>query len=313
MATLLTRAEQMNSGYIPMDTVTFMDEVLGFYNSHGTAEERIRANYMKGCVLRDKGDSPTAMEYYMKAVALADTADRTCNFELLGRIYAQMAELFHKQRYPQKELEMWNNAISMAKKAQDTLMYAEHLAHSAEMYEFLGNKNKARKTIENAYSLYNNIGKKKYAAGLLAIMASYDLERGSIQSAKQKTDRYIGVLLLSGTINIPADGITSTQQDMDNVRIELHCSWIPPYSSQYPIRRSPAKRPVAYLSGETVSFPAFTGGCTLELVDASTEEVVYSQHIPASETSCTLPSDMKGEYILRFTFEQYTLEGYVEL
>lgn len=95
--------------------------------------------------------------------------------------------------------------------------------------------------------------------------------------------------------------------------IPLTCSYNNPTAIKGNIKRSPAKRPVAYLSGETVSFPAFACDCTFELVDAVTDEVIYSLYVLASETSCPLPSGMKGEYILRFTFEQYTLEGYVEL
>lgn len=191
MSELLTKAEKMNSDYVSMKNAVFMDSVLRFYDSHGTEEERIRANYMQGCVYRDKGNSPTALEYYMKAVNLADTTSNNCNYELLGRIYAQMAELFHKQRYPKKELEMWNNAITMARNAKDTLMAVHCLGRIASTYRLAGNKEKSADISKKTYKAFKALGEDALAASELATTISYNLERNALDESKCEIDEYV--------------------------------------------------------------------------------------------------------------------------
>ena len=52
-------AETMNKLYLPMDTIKFMPEVLRYYDRHGSNRDLTMANYLMGCVYRDKGDSPS--------------------------------------------------------------------------------------------------------------------------------------------------------------------------------------------------------------------------------------------------------------
>lgn len=191
MESLLTKAEEMNSGYIPMDTAAFVSEVLDFYESHGTKEERIRANYMQGSVYRDRGDSPMALEYYMKAVSLADTTSNSCDYELLSRIYAQMAELFHKQRYPQKELEMWNNAIAMAMNAKDTLMAVQCMGRISDTYWLVGDKRKAAENSRNTYKVCKELYADSLAASELATTIAYNLETNTLDEARREINEYI--------------------------------------------------------------------------------------------------------------------------
>lgn len=181
----------MNSSYIPMDTAALVSDVLEFYESHGTREERIRANYMQGSVYRDRSDSPMALEYYMKAVSLADTTSNNCDYELLSRIYAQMAELFHKQRYPQKELEMWNTARTMAKKANDTIMYLQCTDRTAGTYWMAGSKDKAVEIAKETYKAYKKIGADSLAASDLAATIAYNLEHNALGEAKSEIDEYV--------------------------------------------------------------------------------------------------------------------------
>ena len=50
MRYLLLQAEAMNKAYLPLDSITYMDEVLDYYLSHGNREERMRACYLMGSV-----------------------------------------------------------------------------------------------------------------------------------------------------------------------------------------------------------------------------------------------------------------------
>lgn len=51
-----------------MDTINYMDEVLDYYSFWGKDGEKALANYMMGCVYRDRGNSPMALQYYNEAV-----------------------------------------------------------------------------------------------------------------------------------------------------------------------------------------------------------------------------------------------------
>ena len=104
----------MNKTYLPLDTLTSMDEVLDYYLSHGNRDERMRACYLMGSIYRDRGNSPLALQYYRDAIGEADTTETDCDYAQVSRIYAQMALLFDRQRYPQMELEQWRQAMRYA-------------------------------------------------------------------------------------------------------------------------------------------------------------------------------------------------------
>lgn len=106
---LLLQAEAMNKAYLPLDTLTSMHEVLDYYLSHGNRDERMRACYLMGSVWRDRGNSPLALQYFRDAIGEADTTATDCDYTQVSRIYAQIARLFDKQRYPQMELEQYGS------------------------------------------------------------------------------------------------------------------------------------------------------------------------------------------------------------
>ena len=85
----LQRVQKMNEAFTPLDTVTVMDIVLDYYESHGSRTEKMMANYMMGCVHRDRGNSPVALEYYRKATEYADTTNLS-EVRTLSRIYGQI-------------------------------------------------------------------------------------------------------------------------------------------------------------------------------------------------------------------------------
>jgi len=99
MQKLLADAESLNSRYVAMDTVTYMDEVFDYYNSHGNKNEKMRANYMMGSVFRYRGDSPMALQYLLNAANMADTTDTSCDFGFASKIYAQMMVLLFEDNY----------------------------------------------------------------------------------------------------------------------------------------------------------------------------------------------------------------------
>ena len=54
----------MNADYVPFTSDSTMLQVVDYYDSHGTPNERLRAHYMLGCVYRDLGEAPHALDCF---------------------------------------------------------------------------------------------------------------------------------------------------------------------------------------------------------------------------------------------------------
>ena len=190
MRYLLLRAEAMNKAYLPLDSITYMDEVLDYYLSHGNRDERMRACYLMGSVWRDRRNSPLALQYYRDAVGEADTTETDCDYAQVSRIYAQIARLFDKQRYPQMELEQWKQAMRYALLAKDTLMYIQCQEYIGDAYFLLGKEDSVLYFTQQAYEAYLKYGRKDWAAATQIVIADYYLKHDSLANAKQALDEY---------------------------------------------------------------------------------------------------------------------------
>ena len=190
MRYLLLRAEAMNKAYFPLDSITYMDEVLDYYLSHGNRDERMRACYLMGSVWRDRRNSPLALQYFRDAIGEADATATDCDYAQVSRIYAQMALLFHKQRYPQMELEQWKQAMRYALLAKDTLMYIQCQEYIGDAYFLLGKEDSVLYFTQQAYEAYLKYGRKDWAAATQIVIADYYLKHDSLANAKQALDEY---------------------------------------------------------------------------------------------------------------------------
>ena len=117
----LLRHKAMNKAYVSFTSDSIMKEVVDYYGHHGSANERMLANYVLGCVYRDLHEAPLALEKYNKATEFADTAANDCDYKTLSRIYYQMGILFDKQYLPYQELKAFDKAEKYAYLAKDTL------------------------------------------------------------------------------------------------------------------------------------------------------------------------------------------------
>ena len=187
----LLLADAHNKFFISLASDTFMCDVVNYFLSHGSDEEQMKSLYLLGCVYRDKGDVPLAIEKYNQAVGKADTTSLNCNYTLLCRIYAQMAYLFNEQRSPLMELKMWNKAIPYAWKVKDTLAALNYYEHTAYAYDILGNKEKQREINNTAYQQYIACGHPECAAGSLTIFIDEEVKEGKFRQAKKHIDEYI--------------------------------------------------------------------------------------------------------------------------
>ena len=98
-----------------------VDTLVGYFDRHGSANDRMMAHYLKGRVHHDMGESPQALECYQRAAEQADTASADCDLYTLYAVYGQMANLFHAQYLPEDEMQALKTAERIAWKDHDTL------------------------------------------------------------------------------------------------------------------------------------------------------------------------------------------------
>jgi len=184
----LMQAKAQNENFEPFTTDSTMLRVVDYYDSHGTANEQMLAHYLLGCVYRDLGDAPRALECYYDAVSKADTTSADCDFQRLSRIYGQMAELFHAQRSPQFEKEAELNAVRMAWKAKDTLAALNFYAHLAGVYRMTNMQDSALYFSQDACRLLKEYGYENYSYGFLPSQIAIYLDKGNYAKAKKLMD-----------------------------------------------------------------------------------------------------------------------------
>ena len=134
---LLLYAVAMNKSYVSMDTVSFMPQVIRYYEDHGSTEDLVTANYMMGCVFRDKGDSPMALRYFLNATRLSDVNNSDCDVNELAAIYGQIGYVFFNQRILTKAIEAWHECQKYALLAGDTIRAIQSIEYCGYSYSGL--------------------------------------------------------------------------------------------------------------------------------------------------------------------------------
>lgn len=180
----------MNKADIPMTSDSVMKEVADYYDSHGSANEQMLANYVLGCVYRDLHEAPLALEYYNKAVEQADTTAADCDYATLYRVYSQMGFLFDKQYLPYQELEAFGKAEKYAYLAKDTFNAIINYQNKEGAFEFLGEQDSCISVNVKAGNMFKQIGN-TYAANIsFGGNLKYYIEQNDSSKAKEAFEAY---------------------------------------------------------------------------------------------------------------------------
>lgn len=199
----LLHAQAMNKTFRLMDTLTVMENVVRYYETHGNENDKMMAKYMLGCVFRDRKNNPVALRNYQDALAHIDTT-KVLGCRQACRIYAQMANIFKEKRSSRQEIEVWDKAVGVAWKAKDTLTVINYLYHQAGAYNILGNEDKALSLSIDAYKLAAKIGRMSYAAEVLPLRIFILLRRKNFAEAKEAMtifERFFGTKSHHGEIS----------------------------------------------------------------------------------------------------------------
>lgn len=180
----LLRVQALNKAFIPLDSITVIDTVVDYYESHGNHADKMMANYMMGCVHRDRGNSPVALAYFRKASGYADTTE-IAEVRTLCRIYAQIADIYNRQRAPQLELKAEREAFRLALKAKDSIAAINYYAYLAGSYHMMGKMDSALIINQNGANIYIKMGRKDLAAGVMPLSIDIYLRQNKFDEAKR--------------------------------------------------------------------------------------------------------------------------------
>ena len=186
----LLRHKAMNKAYISFTSDSKMKEVVDYYDRHGSANERMLANYVLGCVYRDMYEVPLALEYYNKATEQADTTAADCDYGTLYRVYSQMGFLFSKQYLPYQLLDAFGKAEKYAYLAKDTLNAIINYQNKGDAYDYLGRKDSVVAINLRSANMFKRIGDNYNAAIALGCNYSYYIEKQDSVNAKKAFEAY---------------------------------------------------------------------------------------------------------------------------
>ena len=186
----LLRHKAMNKAYISFTSDSIMKEIVDYYDRHGSANERMLANYVLGCVYRDMHEVPLALVYYNKAAEQADTTAADCDYGTLYRVYSQMGFLFSKQYLPYQLLDAFDKAEKYAYLAKDTLNAIINYQNKGDAYDYLGKKDSVVAINLRSANMFKRIGDNYNAAIALGCNYSYYIEKQDSVNAKKAFEAY---------------------------------------------------------------------------------------------------------------------------
>lgn len=188
----LLLADAQNKAYVDFTTDSVMKEVVDYYDTHGTPNQKMKAHYLLGCTYRDMGESPLALESYQNAVDCVDTTSADCDFYNLASVYGQMAEMYRKQFLAENALDAYIHFENNCIKAKDSLNAMQALLYRAGIY-----KNIYKDKDDSVFSLsikshqwfisHNYVS---LAAEHVAPMVSYYIEHGNYYEANKYLYEY---------------------------------------------------------------------------------------------------------------------------
>ena len=183
---LLTNAQNKCDTVFRSDSIQRL--LVDYYESHGSANDRMLAHYLLGRAYYDMGEMPMALNAYQ--LALADTTVTDKNYYQLVRIYAQMAKIYYHQYLLQEQIDCINQSVKYALLAKDTLNAINILIRKAHTYDLLGNSDSVITICENAQSVLNSMGSNQQSAQTEGLLALHYIRKGKLKKAKQSLERY---------------------------------------------------------------------------------------------------------------------------
>ena len=187
----LLRLKAENKAYVPFSSDSIAQALVSYYNFWGNANERMMANYLLGCVYRDLGDSPRAIDAYQTAISKADTTNNNCDFYTLSSIYGQMADVYHNLLLLSNEIFARTQASYYAFRANNlyyTIYNKERIAGALILKNL---KDSAEIILKETRKQYTDYGYNQRALETSTkLIHLYAKDPSKLQEVKQLIDEY---------------------------------------------------------------------------------------------------------------------------
>lgn len=189
MKLLLLRMKALNKLDCPLDTDT-LASLVKYFDRHGSANDRMLANYILGCYYIGKGNSPEAMRYLHLAAEAADTTDAGCDWRTLHKVHVHTAQQLMYQNALMDAIDENTLALKYAMATKDTFNAIITLEQRSNIYLNQKQDDKAFDIKSKLYGMYKNHGYAKEAAISLGMLVRMQAERGNLAEAKRCIDIY---------------------------------------------------------------------------------------------------------------------------
>ena len=187
----LLEAKAQNKAFVDFTSDSIAKEFTKYYDSHGTANERLTAHYLLGCVYRDLGEAPHAVDCYLDAISQADTTAKDCDFYTLSCAYAQMAYIYYKQLLLTNSIEANKKASIYAFRSNQPKFAITNLVGMASSYILLNKRDSAELILKKANGLYLRYGLLQNALqSSNSLLYLYVDNPSKLKEAKELIDKY---------------------------------------------------------------------------------------------------------------------------
>ena len=187
----LLEAKAQNKAFVDFTSDSIAKEFTRYYDSHGTANERMMAHYLLGCVYRDLGEAPHAVDCYLDAISQADTTSKDCDFYTLSCAYAQMAYIYYKQLLLTNSIEANKKASIYAFRSNQPKFAITNLVGMASSYILLNKRDSAELILKKANGLYLRYGLLQNALqSSNSLLYLYVDNPSKLKEAKELIDKY---------------------------------------------------------------------------------------------------------------------------
>ena len=179
----MLEAKALNKLFKPMPSDSLFQEVVDYYDSKGTPNEKMEAHYLLGCIYRDMKEAPKAMQCYQRAIDCVDSLNKDSHEITLARVYGQMIYIYKKQYLHNEAILACQKYSKYSELAGDKYAYVQGKLYMASEYFEKGDTLRAIDLIKQCNSLYQRYGMYQEAARVFPKLIYLYLYRKQYQKA----------------------------------------------------------------------------------------------------------------------------------
>ena len=162
-----------------------------YFDSKGTAHQKMLAHYVLGCAYRDMGDSPSALQCFNEAVAVADTSDEGCQLYQLYVVYCQIANIYMDRSLADEALQAFERAARCAMQMNDRMAVYTVWSLQSDVFIIKGLIDKSMELKEKAMKGFREMGLEQQAAQTAGTCVEWLSREGRLTKAKAYMDYYV--------------------------------------------------------------------------------------------------------------------------